>query len=404
MWSNFATTLSRRLWLLDNSRLCQEARSRTGLENFGEPPIEPGLKILTESLELEADLTPLGRFLMHVHLRDLLETRLRLAEVWRSEAEELDNTPIRKPIFIVGMPRSGSTFLHEMLAQVSEFRAPKVWEVMFPVGATQANGREHARRIRQAGACLWWFRRLAPEADAVYPMRAETPHECVAIHSYTLLSEEFVSTCRIPAYEEFLHQLDLAPVYAWQKKFLRHLQRGQAAKRWILNSPDHVYGLKELFRTFPDALIVQTHRNPVEVLKSSAQLTRVLRALYGRQTDLEEIQQREARVLADGTEKLIEFRDTHPDLAERFIDVKYRELVADPVGTTRRICEQSGTAFSKTTAEQVTSLALGRSRYHGPRASARPAEPEKVMRAEVNRFERYCSRFEVSLGQPEFRR
>ena len=341
---------------------------------------------------------------MHVHLRDLLETRLRLAQVWRAGVEALDNLPIRKPIFIVGMPRSGSTFLHELLAQISEFRAPKVWEVMFPVSATHGDGREHARRIRQAEACLWWFRRLAPEADAVYPMRAVTPHECVAIHSYTLLSQEFVSTCRIPAYEEFLHQLDLAPVYAWQKRFLQHLQLGQSAKRWILKSPDHVYGLKDLFTSFPDALIVQTHRNPVEVLKSSAQLTRVLRALYGRQGDVEEIQQREARVLADGTEKLIEFRDAHPDLAERFIDVKYRELVDDPVGTTRRICEQSGTPFSNTTAEKVTCLALGRSRYHGPRASARPAEPEKVMRAEINRFERYCSRFELSLGQPDFRR
>ena len=79
-------------------------------------------------------------------------------------------------------------------------------------------------RVRKAEACLWWFRRLAPGADAVYPMRARTPHECVAIHSYTLLSEEFALMCPIPSYEAFLRTANLGPAYGWQKRFLQHLQ------------------------------------------------------------------------------------------------------------------------------------------------------------------------------------
>ena len=178
------------------------------------------------SLELEADLHPLGRFLMRVHLRELLETRLRLDHAWSGQSEALDASLIQRPVFITGMPRSGSTFLHELLAEDPENRAPRVWEVMFPIPMGSKPPKKVDPRVRKAEASLWCFRRLAPGADSVYPMRAWTPHECVAIHSYTLLSEEFVSTGRVPTYEAFLHTADLGPTYLWQKRFLQHLQLG----------------------------------------------------------------------------------------------------------------------------------------------------------------------------------
>ena len=147
---------------------------------------------------------------MRMHLRGLLETRLRLAEAWRGQREAVDSSPIRRPIFITGMPRSGSTFLHELLAEDPDNRSPRVWEVMFPIPAPEAEQPARDPRVRKAAACLWWFRRLAPQADEVFPMRACTPHECVAIHSYTLMSEEFISSCRIPTYEAFLRGSDFA--------------------------------------------------------------------------------------------------------------------------------------------------------------------------------------------------
>ena len=148
---------------------------------------------------------------------------------------------------------------------------PRVWEVMFPIATGSQAPKEVDPRVRKAEASLWWFRRLAPGADSVYPMRAWTPHECVAIHSYTLLSEEFVSTCHIPTYEAFLHTADLGPTYLWQKRFLQYLQLGCSNRRWVLKSPDHVYGLDKLLTVFPDAVIIQTHRNPVQVVMSQFQ-------------------------------------------------------------------------------------------------------------------------------------
>ncbi len=392
--------LSARFWRLDGAKLLATARKRTAQEDFGSPLVEPAVSILTQSLEEEADLHPLGRFLMWMHLRDLLETRLRLEATWRAQSSEMESTPIARPVFITGMPRSGSTFLHELLTEDPENRAPRVWEVMFPIptGASKGDGRDP--RIRRAAACLWWFRRLAPQADEVFPMRACTPHECVAIHSYTLISEEFLSTCRIPTYEKFLRSTDLKRVYAWEKRFLQHLQWKSPGQRWILKSPDHVYGLEALFQAFPDAMIIQTHRNPLEVLESSSRLTEVLRNLYGRPGDREEIGAREARVIAGGMERFIQFRDQHPELEERFVDVKYSELVADPLGIVRQVYQRIGAPLSPAASERMRALISKRSRYpKGQRPKLASLGIQAA--AETSRFEHYCSRFGVACGQAE---
>jgi hypothetical protein len=246
--------------LLQSDALCAEATRRTRLENFGDPPMEPALSILVNSLELEAGLHPLGRFLMRVHLRELLGTRLRLIQAWSEGIGALENSQIQRPVFITGMPRSGSTFLHELLAEDTENRVPRVWEVMFPIQDHNRSRSKAESRVRKAEASLWCFRRLAPRANSVYPMQAWTPHECVAIHSYTLLSEEFAMICRIPSYEAFLRKANFGPVYAWQKRFLQYLQLSCQTKQWILKSPDHVHTLEYLLTVFPDAVVIQTHQ------------------------------------------------------------------------------------------------------------------------------------------------
>ena len=395
---NLGDAISRRLWPLESERLCAEARRRTGLKDFGDPPLAPALPFLVNSLEHEADLHPLGRFLMRMHLRDLLETRLRLTEAWRGQFEPIEPSPIRSPIFITGMQRSGSTFLHELLTQDPAHRAPRVWEVMFPVSAGKPDRGWSDSRIRKAAMCLWWFRRLAPRADAVYPMRARTPHECVAIHSYTLLSEEFVSSCRIPSYETFLRMADLSPAYAWEKRFLEHLQYNRPVKRWLLKSPDHSYGMEALFSVFPDALVVQTHRNPLEVLRSSIQMTEVLYGLFAKPIGREQIAEREARVVAASAERFIQFRDAHPELNSRFVDVSYPELAADPSAVVRRIYDQFEMPLSDTAAGRMRQLAQNRSRYAGRRTAPALGDVGIDIPAQARRFSGYCRRFGVSCG------
>jgi hypothetical protein len=390
-----ADAATRRLWSLESEALCAEARRRTRLEHFGDPPLQPALSALTQSLEKEANLHPLGRFLMRSHLLGLLETRLRLAELWGRQSEALGNSPISRPIFITGMPRSGSTFLHELMAEDPDNRVPRVWEVMFPIAPRHAGHGGRDSRVRKTASCLWWYRRLAPRADAVHPLRAWTPHECVAIHSHTLLSEEFVTTCHVPGYEAFLRASNLGPAYTFQRRFLQHLQSGGPLKRWVLKSPDHVFGLEAIFSVFPDAQIIQTHRNPLEVLRSLNQLNDVVRRVFARPADQAQSDAREAQVLEANMERFIRFRDHHPSLADRFIDVNYPELVAAPLETARRIYEKLEIPFTQAAATRMHRLAAGRGRYRKPPMDS-AARPRLDAAAEARRFERYCARFGVS--------
>jgi hypothetical protein len=306
-------------------------------------------------------------------------------------------------VFITGMPRSGSTFLHELLAEDEENRVPRVWEVMFPIPDHNNTRSEVEPRVRKAEACLWWFRRLAPRANSVYPMRAWTPHECVAIHSYTLLSEEFAMICRVPAYEAFLREANFGLAYAWQKRFLQYLQLSCPTKQWILKSPDHVHTLEHLLTVFPDAVVIQTHRNPLEVLKSSMQLTAVLEGTFARADDRAQTRKREARNLAEHIEGITSFRESHPELKGWFIDVKYHELVADPLTVVRQIYQRLDKRLTKMAAARMQRLASRRSRYkgrHGSRTLENLGMDEPTL---TQRFEGYCSRFGIPCQHREWR-
>ncbi len=392
-WSQCADAVTKKLWPLDRDALCATARRRTGLTDFGDPAIEPRLAILAMSIENEADLHPLGRFLASIHLGDLLKTRLQLEETWR-KSPAFEAEVVRRPIFITGMPRSGSTFLHELLAQDADNRAPRVWEIMSPL-PTGAR-----RRIRRTATCLWWFRQITPQADSVHPIRATTPHECVAIHSYTMLSREFETTFRVPTYEAYLNSIDFDPAYAWEKRFLQYLQWQQPKRQWVLKAPDHMFNMGALMRVFPDAAIVQTHRNPLEVLESSSQLTDVVQRTFARPQDRREIGIREARVLADGLDRITRFREAHPELEDRFADVNYDDLVSDPLKTVRRLYRELDLPLTHATVQRVQGLAGNRSRYVGQRA--RPGLADLGIDSGMQtQFASYCARFSVRQAGAE---
>jgi Sulfotransferase family len=153
--------------------------------------------------------------------------------------------------------------------------------------------------------------------------------------------------------------------------------------------------LEDLFAVFPDAVIVQTHRNPLDVLRSSIQLAEVLEGLFTRVGDRGETGLREARTLAGGMQCMISFRENHPKLAGRFIDVNYDELVSDPLSVLRRIYQQLNMPLTQVAAERMQRLASTRSPYRGRRANPSLAEFGLDESVERRRFEAYCSRFDI---------
>lgn len=394
---NHPSKKRRPLGSLATNNLLSEARRRTGLRDFEDPDIESRLSLLVNSIEAEARLHLRGKFLARMHLQNLLETRLRLVRTWQT-LEALQDQPINRPVFITGMPRSGSTFLHELFVEDPENRGPLVWEVMNPPRSIPVDSKEAAQRIKESERCLWWFRQIAPRADAVHPMRALTPHECVAIQSYAFLSHEFITTFRIPTYAEYLNKADFRPAYVWEKRFLQFLQWRSPMRRWVLKAPDHVFSIDALFDVFPDAVIVQMHRNPLEVLKSSKGLIEVIREVFAHLPDDDQIQECEAQALSTGMDRISRFRDCHPELANRFIDVFYPQLIEDPLGTLRHLYERMEWGWNSTVADKVQTLASRSVRYSSARPQTAARYPFSDKTINPTRFTDYCARFGIQMA------
>ncbi|MFQ5773341.1 MAG: sulfotransferase [Kiloniellaceae bacterium] len=321
---------------LDESALLDEARQRASLDDFGGEAFREPLRVLLGAYEAEASLNLLGRLATRWETMQLLVNRLRLVED-RKRHPGIADQAIRRPMFIVGLPRSGTTLLHGLLAQDPANRAPLTWEAMYPPPPTNHGHPESNPQIAKADRQIRWFHRLAPEFRKIHPVAARLPQECIAITAHTFASPRFHTTYRIPSYQRWLDHYDQRPCYAFHRRFLQHLQYRSATERWVLKSPAHLFTLDRLFAEYPDALVVQTHRDPVTVLASVASLTAALQRVFSDFVDLPEIGAEVANRWERGVERAIRARETLGSMRDQFFDVRYPNLVRDPVATVRRI-------------------------------------------------------------------
>jgi len=321
---------------LDERALLEAARRETGLEDFGGDDFREPLGLVLEGLETEARLTPLGRLVARRDLLGLLTNRLRLAED-RKRHPGITEQQIARPFFIIGLPRTGSTLLHHLISQDPASRAPQAWEVMTPSPPPEAARYDTDPRIAEAERKLRWLDWLAPDFKAIHPLGAQLAIECIAILSHSFLSSRFHTTYRTPSYQAWLKKQDRRPAYAYHRRFLEHLQWRTGADRWVLKAPAHLYALDALFAIYPDALVVQTHRDPRMVLGSVASLTLSLQSAFAGPLDPAEIGREVMQSWTEGLERGMHVRRTGPAGAERFFDVRYQQLLADPIGTVREI-------------------------------------------------------------------
>ncbi|MCL5024278.1 MAG: sulfotransferase [Nitrospirae bacterium] len=336
--------IKRKLAPLDANALLAGARRRTRLEDFGDPPCEEALRVLVDACNTEARLSFFGQFAARQHLQHLLDTRLRLESWWRQRPEILER-PIDRPLIITGLPRSGTTFLHDLLAQDPAGRVPLTWETMFPLPSPTQKPFARDARIAKAERQLRLFRRIKPDISKAHPVGALLPQECITLMSYVLQSDEFLCTFRIPSYESWLRTRDMTPVYAFHRRFLQHLQHLCPGERWVLKAPDHVHALKALCTVYPDAQLVFLHRDPLKVLGSVANLTKLLWSAFSSGIDPRQVGLDEARVLSEKVRNIMEFQGT-ASMTDRLINVRYLDLVRDPSATVRSIYERFGLALS----------------------------------------------------------
>ncbi len=326
---------------LDEETLLARAAQRTGLDDFGDDGFHEPLRRLLASLESEAALTPFGRLVARRELGRLLENRLRMHDTFKRHPE-MGSAGIQRPLFVIGLPRTGTSILHELLAQDPGNRVPMTWEVMDPWPPPERASFENDPRIAQVEHHFRGIDRVLPGFQAMHPMGARLPQECVAITAHEFSSLIFHTSYRVPSYQRWLEGADLRPVYASHRRWLQYLQWRCPAERWVLKSPGHLWALDALLAIYPDARIVQTHRDPLQVVASLVSLITKLRGLASDATNPLEIGTDWAARLAAGLRLAGQARERQGGRTAQFLDVRFADLVGREIEQVRRIYDHFG--------------------------------------------------------------
>ena len=327
---------------LDVGSMIARARRRTGLASFGDEWFMEALHVLVRSINEEADLTTLGRWIQKRRIEGALATRLRVEELIRRRPEirEID---LGSVVVIAGLQRTGTTTLHRLIASHPEIRAVTAWEGLNPLPLPrEAPGDPHAR-IRQALIGVRAIAYLAPAFFAVHPAEHDAPEEDVLLLDVAFMSQSAEATMHVPTYARWLEEQDHTRTYEEFRTLLQVLHWQRPRRHSVLKTPHHMEYLDTVLEVFPKATIVQTHRDPVKSVPSFCSMVAHGRGMFSDRVEPGEIG---AHWLAK-TCRLVERTARAREAADprRFVDISYYDLVSDPMAQLRRIYEQAGVPF-----------------------------------------------------------
>jgi hypothetical protein len=331
--------VKRQLFRLTSESVIGAARKRTTLTDFGDDCFREPLGVLIESLERDARLHAIGRMSARRQLVELLSTRLRVHDLLERRPEILE-TPVEQPIIILGLPRTGTTVLQRLLAQDRGLRSLPYWEAMFPLPAGDAAQRPDPSipdpRIRKAEQSLKILHYAAPLMLSMHEMEAEAPDEEIWLLAVDFATMLFEASYRVPGWRDWYCAHDQTAGYRFLSTMLQVLQWFRPGERWLLKSPQHLEQIPVLLSVFPDATIVQTHRDPTNVTASLCSMETYGRRMNSRDIDAHDV----GAYWSARIERMLRASiDDRPDDDARFTDVQFRALMADPIATVKRIYE-----------------------------------------------------------------
>jgi hypothetical protein len=378
---------------LDVDGLLKAARRRAGANDLGAWRIEEPLERLLRSYRDEAQLTTLGRITARELVVSLLENLL-LLEKERAAHPAIEQEPVEDPVFIVGLPRTGTTHLHGLVSRDPHNRTPFTWEVMYP--ATRGENAAGIDRVRaRTQSRLDWANRLAPEFVRIHPIAPDLPQECIAIHAQVFMGIQFHTTHDVPSFEDWFERNSQDLAYDFHRRLLQHLQSQRPGRRWVLKAPGHLFSLAALLRRYPNAKIVQTHRDPLRVMASMASHATVLRRAFSDSADPRQIAADWAERWARALDEFLAVRDRAP--AAQFLDVSYDAIEGKPLETVERVYDFLGWPLrDEARAPMQAFLDANPKNKHG--AHRYTLEQFGLERAaQVQRFVRYCERFDLRI-------
>jgi len=372
------------------AELIDKAKRRCGLEDFGGGEFFEPLSRLLESCHREARLNVIGKMALRSDVVRILGNRL-LLERDRRIYPEIAQQTIREPLFIVGLPRSGTTLLHILLAADPAHRAPLTWEVMSP---SPPSSEDRKQRIQQASRNLAVLRWLAPTFESVHATGAELPQECVSLTSPTFMSDQFDTMYNVPSYRTWFFSQDLRPAYKFHRRSLQHLQFRQSAERWVLKAPAHMFAAPALLSIYPDARFVQIHRDPIEAVASVSSLVTILRQVFSDAVDPVQIGRDALTYWSQALKTFMRARDQL--LPQRVCDLRYDDVRRDPIAAAGHVYEHFGWPFSPEVEKQMNAvLAQQNSQTNGVHRY-----DAAYFRLEgMDGFAEYCERFGISSSE-----
>ncbi len=330
--------------MLDADALVEGAVAETGFSDFGGSSWRDGLDVLVDALNTEGSLHEAGEMMLGVRLSRALASRLRI-EDWYAQHPSVEDEQIEGPLFIVGLPRTGTTALSQLLAADPQIRSLRLWESGSPVPPPEAATQHTDPRIDVAKSELDFMYSAFPRMKMLYFQTAETATECQDLLGMEFRTTHFDGMAHVPSYTAWAMDCDMVPAYRYHRRTLQLLQSRCPPRLWHLKTPVHLLSLDALVDVYPDAKFLWTHRDPAEVMGSVCDLISYTRSWVSDRDDTDEIGEQQLGIWTEALRRGIDFRDRAGE--DRFTDISFRALNADPIGTVEQAYDKLGLSLSE---------------------------------------------------------
>jgi hypothetical protein len=323
----------------EGAMLAAASKAAGGTTDLGDDDYREGLSVLLRSYDEESRLNPFGRWMVTQQLTGLLRGRLE-AQAWRKTRPAIFDAPVTRPIFILGLPRTGTTALHALVAQDPANQVLEYWLAASPKPRPPRAEWENDPRYKQAAQGLGLTYWLDPGLKAIHLLSADGPEECRLLLQHTFTDDSFECNSTLPSYSKWYAACDMRPAYRRHRDLLRLVGADTPDRRWVLKYPAHLRWLRALLEVYPDACIVQTHRDPARVLPSLCSLIAGWRGIYEDSPDRRAIARWVVELWARTMEDAMAVRRELGE--ERFFDVPFRDTVGDPASAVGRVYAHFG--------------------------------------------------------------
>ena len=341
---------------LNAKKIIQKSVQRTNFEGTVPESVEIGLNKLISSIQSESNVNPFGALALKGMLERAVYGRLKIEQAIKDDPSILDR-PIKEPVFIIGMPRTGTTILHALLHQDPAHRSPLAWECLIPYPVATPDNKNDNPSLDIVEREFEQLFKLVPDLQKKHYLEATAPQECLGITMFDFNSFQVLAQVYAPSYLEwFMNHSDQLQTLRFHKSFLQYLETGGVkSKRWLLKTPVHLMRLSELFEVYPDAKVIMSHRHPEKVVASAASLVSSVRSLYSDHESAHRSGKEQAEMWSESFQRFLKIRK-EIDKEDQIIDIKFEDFVGDQIGMVRKIYERFNWELSDEAINNMTNF------------------------------------------------